>query len=138
MCAVAACRGDVISREVMMTRWIIAGLLTAFAIGSAAAQAPDTCASKAVGKNGRELSGVARTAFLTKINLEACPPTAIWIRRHGAEGRRENELHREVRERAGLSSRIALSRAIRVTGARAFATCNCEAADKKLRLSSFA
>src|SRR5262249_49196976 len=54
-----------------------------------------------------------------------------WIRRQAAQGRRENELHREVRERAGLSSRIALSRAIRVTGARAFAACNCEAADKK-------
>jgi hypothetical protein len=77
MCAVAACRGDVISREVMMTRWIIAGLLTAIAIGSAAAQAPDTCASKAVGKDGRELSGAASTAFMTKCKREACAPKAI-------------------------------------------------------------
>jgi hypothetical protein len=60
-----------------MTRWIIAGLLTAFAIGSAAAQAPGTCASKAIGKDGRELEGAARTSFLAKCEREACEPKAI-------------------------------------------------------------
>jgi hypothetical protein len=60
-----------------MTRWIIAGLLTAFAIGSAAAQAPDTCTSKAVGKDGRELTGAARTSYMTKCKREACAPKAI-------------------------------------------------------------
>jgi len=60
-----------------MTRLMIAVLLTAFALGSAAAQAPDTCAGKAIGKDGRELSGAARTAFLAKCKRDACAPKAI-------------------------------------------------------------
>ena len=46
-----------------MTRLMLAVLLTAFAIGSAAAQAPGTCESKAIGKDGRELAGAARTSL---------------------------------------------------------------------------
>ena len=43
--------------ELKMTRLMLAVLLTVFALGSAAAQAPGTCESKAIGKNGRELAG---------------------------------------------------------------------------------
>jgi|ERR1700730_6308336 hypothetical protein len=47
------------------------------AIGSAAAQAPGTCEGKAIGKDGRELAGAARTAFLTKCKRDACAPKAV-------------------------------------------------------------
>jgi len=60
-----------------MTRLMLAVLLTAFAIGSALAQAPRTCEGKAIGKDGRELAGAARTAFLTKCKREACAPKAV-------------------------------------------------------------
>jgi hypothetical protein len=60
-----------------MTRLMLVVLLTAFSIGSAAAQTPGTCASKAVGKDGKELAGAARTSFLAKCKREACEPKAI-------------------------------------------------------------
>ena len=60
-----------------VTRLMLAVLLTAFSIGSAAAQAPGTCESKAIGKDGRELAGAARTAFLAKCKRETCAPKAI-------------------------------------------------------------
>jgi hypothetical protein len=60
-----------------MTRLMLAVLLTAFSVASAAAQDPVTCASKAVGKDGKELAGAARTSFLTKCKREACAPKAI-------------------------------------------------------------
>ena len=60
-----------------MRRLMLVVLLTAFAIGSAAAQAPGTCAGKAIGKDGRELAGAARTAFLAKCKREACTPKAV-------------------------------------------------------------
>jgi hypothetical protein len=63
--------------EKKMTRLMLAVLLTAFALCSAAAQAPGTCESKAIGKNGRELAGAARTSFLAKCKREACAPKAI-------------------------------------------------------------
>ena len=66
-----------------MTRLMLAVLLTAFALGSAAAQAPRTCENKAIGKNGRELAGAARTAFLAKCKREACAPKAV-----GSDGKR--------------------------------------------------
>jgi hypothetical protein len=56
---------------------MLAVLLTAFSVASAAAQDPVTCASKAVGKDGKELAGAARTSFLTKCKREACAPKAI-------------------------------------------------------------
>ena len=47
-----------------MKRLALALLVTSFAIGSALA-AP-TCASKAVGKNGKPLAGAAKTSFMKK------------------------------------------------------------------------
>jgi hypothetical protein len=63
--------------EKTMTRLMLAVLLTAFSIASAAAQAPVTCESKAVGKDGKELAGAARTSFMAKCKRDACGPKAI-------------------------------------------------------------
>jgi hypothetical protein len=60
-----------------MIRLMLAILLTAFSIACAAAQAPGTCESKAVGKDGKALAGAARTSFMTKCKREACEPKAI-------------------------------------------------------------
>ena len=60
-----------------VTRLMLAVLLTAFSIGSAAAQAPGTCESKAIGKDGRELAGAARTSFMAKCKRKACEPKPI-------------------------------------------------------------
>ena len=54
-----------------MKRLALALLVTSFAIGSAFA-AP-TCASKAVGKNGKPLAGAAKTSFMKK----CCADTAV-------------------------------------------------------------
>jgi hypothetical protein len=58
-----------------MKRLILAALLTAFAIGSASAQ--ETCASKAVAKDGRPLAGAAKNSFLAKCKRETCAPKAV-------------------------------------------------------------
>jgi len=60
-----------------MKRLILAAFLTAFAVGSAAAQAPGTCESRAVGKDGKPLAGAAKTSFMTKCKREACEPKAV-------------------------------------------------------------
>ncbi len=53
-----------------MKRILLAVLITSFAVGSAMAQ---TCASKAVGKDGKPLAGAAKTAFLKK----CCTDSAV-------------------------------------------------------------
>lgn len=53
-----------------MKRIILAALITSFAIGSAMAQ---SCASKAVGKDGKPLAGAAKTNFIKK----CCQDSAI-------------------------------------------------------------
>jgi hypothetical protein len=58
-----------------MKRFILAVLLTAFSIGSAAAQ--ETCAGKAVDKNGKPLAGAALNSFLKKCKRDACEPKAM-------------------------------------------------------------
>jgi hypothetical protein len=50
-------------------------LTMAFALGSSTAQ--ETCASKAVGKNGKPLVGAAKSSFITKCKREACAPKAV-------------------------------------------------------------
>jgi hypothetical protein len=52
-------------------------LLTAFAVGSAAAQAPGTCESRAVSKDGKPLAGAAKTSFVNKCKRDACAPKAV-------------------------------------------------------------
>ncbi len=53
-----------------MKRMILAALITSFAVGSAMAQ---SCASKAVSKDGKPLAGAAKTSFIKK----CCADSAI-------------------------------------------------------------
>src|ERR1700690_3532593 len=61
--------------EEIMKRIILAALISSFAIGSAMAQA--TCESQAVSKDGKPLSGAAKTSFIKKCKMEACEKTAV-------------------------------------------------------------
>ena len=66
--------------EKTMTRLMLAILLIASAISSAAAQGtpvPGTCESKALSKDGKPLAGAAKTSFMAKCKREACEPKAI-------------------------------------------------------------
>ncbi len=47
-----------------MKRFFLAVVLSVFALGSAVAQ--ETCASKALGKDGKPLSGAAKTSSIKK------------------------------------------------------------------------
>ena len=58
-----------------MKRILIAGLLSVFALGSAAAQ--ETCTSKAVGKDGKPLTGAAKTSFVNKCKKDTCEAKAV-------------------------------------------------------------
>jgi hypothetical protein len=59
----------------MMKRIFVAAILTAFAIGSAAAQ--ETCETKAVGKDGKPLAGAAKTSFMKKCMADTCATKAV-------------------------------------------------------------
>jgi hypothetical protein len=65
----------------MIKRILLAAVVTAFAIGSAFAQ--DSCESKAVGKDGKPLSGAAKTSFMKKCTTEACETKAV-----GSDGKK--------------------------------------------------
>ncbi len=54
-----------------MFRILAAMLISLFAIGSAVAQS--SCATKAIGKDGKPLSGAARTSFIKK----CCEESAV-------------------------------------------------------------
>ncbi len=58
-----------------MKRILVAMLFSTFVVGSAMAQ--ETCESKAVGKDGKPLSGAAKTSFLQKCKKDACAPKAV-------------------------------------------------------------
>ncbi len=64
-----------------MRRILVAGMIMALAMGPAMTQ--ETCASKAVGKNGKPLAGAALNSFLKKCKREACLPKAV-----SAEGKK--------------------------------------------------
>jgi len=64
-------------RRAKMKQLMVAILLTVFAVGSAAAQAPGTCESKAIDKNGKALAGAAKTSVMNKCKREACEPKAV-------------------------------------------------------------
>lgn len=59
--------GKIMSRsslkEEMMKRLALAILITSFAVGSAMAQ---SCATKAVGSDGKPLAGAAKTSYVAK------------------------------------------------------------------------
>jgi hypothetical protein len=58
-----------------MKRILLAGMIAALALGPAMAQ--ETCATKAVDKNGKPLAGAALNSFLKKCKREACEPKAL-------------------------------------------------------------
>jgi hypothetical protein len=58
-----------------MKHFVLAVVLSLFAIGSAFAQ--ETCESKAIGKDGKPLAGAAKTSFLKKCKADACRDKAV-------------------------------------------------------------
>jgi len=58
-----------------MKRIVLALLVTAFAAGSAMAQT--ACETKAVSKDGKPLSGAAKTSFVKKCKEDACAAKAV-------------------------------------------------------------
>jgi hypothetical protein len=54
----------------------LAAILAVFTAGSALAQGA-TCASKAVGSDGKPLAGAAKNSFMTKCKHDACEPKAV-------------------------------------------------------------
>ena len=69
--------GRDIFMEEAMTRLALAVVLAALSISSAVAQAPATCESKAIGKDGKSLAGAAKNSFMAKCKREACEPKAV-------------------------------------------------------------
>jgi len=57
-----------------MKRLLIAAIVSTFAAGSAMAA---SCDSMAMSKDGKPLSGAAKTAFVKKCKADACEPKAM-------------------------------------------------------------
>jgi len=57
-----------------MKRILLAALITSFAVGSAMAQ---SCESQAVSKEGKPLTGAAKTSFIKKCKVDACATKAV-------------------------------------------------------------
>jgi hypothetical protein len=60
--------------EEVMKRIALALLITSFAVGSAMAQ---SCATQAVSKEGKPLTGAAKNSFIKKCKVDACAPKAV-------------------------------------------------------------
>jgi hypothetical protein len=56
-------------------KMFLAVIASAFLVSSALAQS--ACETQAVGKDGKPLSGAAKTAFLNKCKKDACEPKAV-------------------------------------------------------------
>jgi len=59
-----------------MKRIALAATISLFAVSATMAQG-ETCAAKAIGKDGKPLAGAAKTAFLNKCKKDACEPKAV-------------------------------------------------------------
>lgn len=57
-----------------MKRFLLAAFISIFATGFAFGQ---SCESKAVGKDGKPLSGAAKTSFVNKCKKDACESKAV-------------------------------------------------------------
>jgi hypothetical protein len=79
--AIFAIYGRFTNRRKSMKRILLAGMIAALWLVPAMAQ--ETCASKAVDKNGKPLAGAALNSFLKKCKREACQPKAV-----SAEGKK--------------------------------------------------
>jgi hypothetical protein len=60
--------------EERMKRIVLALLITSFAVGSAMAQ---SCETRAVSKEGKPLTGAAKTSFIKKCKVDACATKAV-------------------------------------------------------------
>jgi len=58
-----------------MKRIVVAAVVSMLAMGAAFAQ--DACETKAVGKDGKALSGAAKTSFMKKCMADACTVKAV-------------------------------------------------------------
>jgi len=72
---------------------LFTAMIMALAIGPALAQ--ETCASKAVGKNGKPLAGAALNSFLKKCKREACLPKAVSAEGNKLYGAAKNSFKRK-------------------------------------------
>jgi len=59
----------------MLRKMILAVSVVAFAGGAAFAQ--ESCASKAMGKDGKPLAGAAKTSFMKKCMADTCATKAV-------------------------------------------------------------
>jgi hypothetical protein len=66
-----------------MKRILVATVLATFALGSAAMAQDASCETKAVGKDGKALSGAAKTSFMKKCMTESCEAKAV-----GSDGKK--------------------------------------------------
>ena len=64
-----------------MKRIFVATVIATFALGSAAMA--QTCEVKAVGKDGKALSGAAKTSFMKKCKADTCETKAV-----GSDGKK--------------------------------------------------
>ena len=60
-----------------MKRIFVATVLATFALGTAAMAQDASCETKAVGKDGKALSGAAKTSFMKKCMTETCTTKAV-------------------------------------------------------------
>lgn len=58
-----------------MKKLFLAAIVVTFAAGTAFAQ--DSCATKAVGKDGKPLAGAAKTSFMKKCMADSCAAKAV-------------------------------------------------------------
>ena len=66
-----------------MKRILVAAIVATFALGSAAMAQDTSCETKAVGKDGKALSGAAKTSFMKKCTTETCEAKAV-----GSDGKK--------------------------------------------------
>ena len=59
----------------MLRKIMLAGIVLAFAGGSAFAQ--DSCDAKAMGKDGKPLAGAAKSSFMKKCMHDSCATKAV-------------------------------------------------------------
>ena len=57
-----------------MRRIFVVVLITSFSIGTAMAQ---SCATRAMSKEGKPLAGAAKTSFIKKCKVDACATKAV-------------------------------------------------------------
>jgi opacity protein-like surface antigen len=66
-----------------MKRILVAAVVATFALGSAAMAQDASCEAKAMGKDGKALSGAAKTSFMKKCMTETCETKAV-----GSDGKK--------------------------------------------------